>query len=167
MGEAGIEGFVLARALPGAPGSDLALEPVAPGHGPFRILLAAWLAAPRGSRWAVIAGSSGPAGETVGVAREALAGSARPGFRIAVRTGDPGRDRMIGGLVPSLAALLGNLTDRQRLVAGLLLVERRRRAEIATILGISRPTVSVMVERAHLPEIDALVVTLDELVAGA
>lgn len=164
MGEARSEGFVLVCALPGAPAEEVRLERLAPGRGPFRALLGAWLAAPRGCHWLVARRSVLPADldDPVG---ERLAGSPGRGDRITIRSGDGRRDRILAGLAPSLSALLGRLTDRQRDVARLLLVDRRRRSEIATILGISRPTVSVMVDRAHLPEIERLVETLDMLIA--
>jgi hypothetical protein len=166
MGEARSEGFVLACAPPSAPAAAARLERLAPGRGPFRALLGAWLTAPRGCRWAVVAGTSTSLPELTASVGELLAGSPGRGDRIAARTGDEDRDRILAGVAPSLAALLGKLTDRQRAVAQLLLVERCRRAEIAAILGISRPTVSVMVDRAHLPEIETLVETLDTVATG-
>ena len=48
-----------------------------------------------------------------------------------------------------LAALLAELTDRQREVARLLLIEGLRRAEAAERLGVSRATVSVIATRGE------------------
>jgi DNA-binding CsgD family transcriptional regulator len=76
-------------------------------------------------------------------------------------------DRLLADLAPGFAALVVGLTARQREVGRLLLVEGLRRSEVAAALGISRPTVSVMVDRARLLEIERFARGLDSVVAGA
>jgi hypothetical protein len=132
---------------------------------PFAVVLRAALAdGALTMRWAIAAGAidrgRGPATQRTGpaflVAREALAEARRQRGGIAVRSGDPDADSLLAGAAPALTVLLGELTDRQRLVARLLIVDQLRQVEAAQRLGIARPTVSVMAERAHVQEIEGL-----------
>jgi ParB-like chromosome segregation protein Spo0J len=76
--------------------------------------------------------------------------------RLVAHTGDPGCDALLADLAPALPALLGDLTDRQRALARLVLVDGLRRADVAERLSVSRATVSVMAERAHVRELGGL-----------
>lgn len=108
-------------------------------------------------------------GDAVAVALAALLDPSIPRSKIApalaIRTGDPRSDELLDSLAPLLAELLAGLTERQRTVARLLLVERLRQADVAQRLGIRRATVSVMAGR--LRSIERLVRTLRVVVADA
>jgi len=120
-------------------------------------------------RWA-IAATSGTAGsrleppppgpatpfESAPEALEARAVARDRRDRLIVRTGEPGADRLLDAIAPLLAELLDELTDRQRPVARMLLLEGRRQADVAEALGVSRATVSVMVGRGRVRSIERL-----------
>ena len=109
-------------------------------------------------RWVVVAGQvdpgRGPATQRSGpafiAARERLSQAVTRRERVAIVSGDPPTDDLLGGLGPLLGELLDDLTTGQRAIAWLLLVEGLRRSEAAERLHVSRATVSVAAERAHL-----------------
>jgi hypothetical protein len=115
-------------------------------------------------RWAVAAGAieagEGPATQWTGPAflraRELIDLARRRREGLVVRSGDPDTDAILDDVAPVLGLLLDELTDRQRLVGRLLLVDGLRQADAAERLGIARPTVSVAAERAHVRDIDRL-----------
>jgi DNA-binding CsgD family transcriptional regulator len=115
-------------------------------------------------RWVIVAGpvdaGRGPATQRTGrafiEARTLLEQARRRRDGLLVRSGDPGADGLLDDVAPTLASLLADLTPRQRTVARLLLVDGLRQADAAKRLSVSRPTVSVAVERAHVREIDRL-----------
>ena len=76
-------------------------------------------------------------------------------------------DELLGELAPLLADLLADLTDRQRSLARLMLVDGLRQSEVAERLGVSRATISVMAERARIRRIDGLLGVLREHVREA
>ena len=84
-----------------------------------------------------------------------------------MRVGEERADALLAGLAPLLADLLADLTDRQRSIAQLMLVERLRQSEVAERLDVSRATISVMAERARIRRIDELVGVLRRLVRDA
>lgn len=53
-----------------------------------------------------------------------------------------------------------DLTQRQRQVARLILVDGRRQAQVAAELGVARATISVMTARGHLRSIARLVAAI-------
>lgn len=126
-------------------------------------------------RWAIVAGSiepgRGPATERTGpaflAARELLdmARARREGLQ--VRVGEERADALLAGLAPLLADLLADLTDRQRSIARLMLVEGLRQSDVAERLGVSRATISVMAERARIRRIEELIGVLRRLVRDA
>jgi len=126
-------------------------------------------------RWVVIAGEidpgHGPATQRSGpafiAARERLATAAGRRERVAIASGDPATDELLDGLAPLLGELLADLTDRQREIGWLLLVEGLRRSETADRLGVSRATVSVAADRAHLRSLGDLARVVRTLVARA
>jgi DNA-binding CsgD family transcriptional regulator len=143
-----------------------------PAADPFEAVLRGALDAQRlPMRWAIAAGfvdpGRGPATQRTGpaflAARQALAEARRRRNGIVVRSGDPDTDALLADAAPALAVLLDELTDRQREVARLLLVERLRQADVAARLGVARPTVSVAAERAHVRQIAGLARTLRAL----
>lgn len=136
---------------------------------PFRAVLHAALADDAlPMRWAIAAGSidrgRGPTTQRTGpaflTARQAIAEARRLRTGIAVRSGDPDSDRVLAEAAPALMALLDEMTDRQRVVGRLLLLDGLRQADAAERLGIARPTVSVLAERAHVREIAGLAAAL-------
>jgi hypothetical protein len=126
-------------------------------------------------RWAIAIGDvdpgRGPATERSGrafiAAREALTEARRQRAAIALRTDHADTDEILAGTAPALMVLLAELTERQRLVARLLLLEGLKQADAADRLRIARPTVSVLAERAHVREIGGLAAALRTILAGA
>jgi DNA-binding CsgD family transcriptional regulator len=138
---------------------------LAPGADPFdAILRAALRADARGIRWAIVGGQvlsgTGPATERTGpafhAARELLERAKARRVGLLATTGDAAADTLLDELGPVLASLLEELTERQREVARLILVDDVRRAEAAERLGVSRATVSVIAARARVRHLAAL-----------
>lgn len=119
---------------------------------------------PPAMRWVVAAGlvepGSGPATERTGPAfldaRSMTSLVRRRRDLLAVRSGDARTDALLDDVAPPLGRLLADLTDRQRLVGRLLLVDRLRQSEVAERLDIARPTVSVVADRAHVRDLQRL-----------
>ncbi|TMF34298.1 MAG: hypothetical protein E6I26_12455 [Chloroflexi bacterium] len=82
-------------------------------------------------------------------------------------TGDPRTDELLDGTAPLLGELLEDLTRRQREIARLMLVEGLRQSEVADRLGVSRATVSVAADRAHIRSIGELARVVRTLIADA
>ena len=109
-------------------------------------------------RWVIVRGQvdpgRGPATQRSGPAfidaRERLITAAARRERLAVRSGDAATDDVLDGIAPLVGDLLAELTLRQREIARLLLVDGLRRADAAERLGVSRATISVAADRAHL-----------------
>ena len=138
---------------------------LAPGADPFAAVLRAGVRPDAlAMRWAAVAGrvdeGTGPATERTGPAfleARSLIGAAKSRRQtLAARTGDADADVLLDELGSLLPVLLADLTDRQREAARLLLVDGLRRSEVATRLGVSRATVSVLADRAHVREIGGL-----------
>jgi hypothetical protein len=118
----------------------------------------------RPMRWVVAAGEvdpgTGPATQRTGPAflraRERVAEAATRRDGLLMSTGDDAADRLLDDLAPLLAALLGDLTERQRVIGRLILVEGLRRSEAAARLNVRRATISVAADRAHLRSIARL-----------
>ena len=115
-------------------------------------------------RWAVASGpvdpGTGPATERTGAAflaaREAIARARSQRDGLLVVTGDRATDTLLADVAPMFMILLDELTDRQREIARLMLVDGLRQADVADRLRIARPTVSVAADRAHIREIGRL-----------
>jgi hypothetical protein len=126
-------------------------------------------------RWVVIAGEidpgHGPATQRSGpafiTARERLGTAAVRRETLAVVSGDPAVDHLLDGLAPLLGDLLADLTTRQREIAWPILVEGLRRSDAAERLGVSRATISVAADRAHLRGIGELARVVRTLLAPA
>ena len=126
-------------------------------------------------RWVVVAGDvdpgHGPATQRSGpafiAARERLAVAAARRERLVIVSGDAATDELLDGLAPLLGDLLGDLTDRQREIAWLILVEKLRRSETAERLHVSRATISVAADRAHLRSIGELARVVRTMLARA
>jgi hypothetical protein len=138
---------------------------LAPGADPFAGVLRAGLRSDaEPMRWAIVAGEvdpgTGPAIERTGPAfleaRERLERAKVARQALVARTHDPDADGLLDDLGPLLPALLSDLTDRQREAARLLLIEGLRRADVADRLAVTRATVSVLADRAHVRELGGL-----------
>ncbi|MBA2717965.1 MAG: hypothetical protein H0U52_01805 [Chloroflexi bacterium] len=149
---------------------------LAPTANPIHPILRAFLHPEAlAMRWVVVAGEvdpgHGPATQRSGpafiVARERLELAAARRERLALVSGDPATDELLDGTAPLLGLLLAELTDRQREIGWLILVEGLRRSETATRLGVSRATVSVAAERAHLRALGDLAGVARTLLARA
>jgi hypothetical protein len=124
-------------------------------------------------RWVVVAGEvdpgRGPATQRTGPAflraRERMTEASARRLGLATESGDPPTDELLDDIAPLIADLLGDLTPRQRVVARLLLVDGLRRSEAAARLGVSRATVSVAAERAHVRSIGRLATAIGRLFA--
>jgi hypothetical protein len=145
---------------------------LAPGVDPLGIVLRAGLHPDAlQMRWVVVAGEvdpgRGPATQRTGPAflrareRMAEAGAQRVG--LVVDSGDERTNALLDDIAPALAELLGDLTKRQRVVARLLLVDGLRRSEAAVALNVTRATVSVAAERAHVRSIGRLASVLSRM----
>jgi len=149
---------------------------LAPGANPLTAILRGSLHPDaRPMRWVVVAGEvdpgRGPATQRSGpafiAARERLVQANTRRERVAVVSGDAQTDDLLDGLGPLLGELLADLTDRQREIAWLILVEGLRRSEAAERLRVSRATVSVAADRAHLRSIGELARVLQALLVRA
>ena len=148
-----------------APSADPVLAVVRAALHPERIEM----------RWVIVRGEvdpgRGPATQRSGpaflAARERLVAAAARRERLAVVTGDPATDGLLDGITPLLGDLLAELTPRQREIGWLLLVEGLRRADAAERLGVSRATISVAADRAHLRSLGDVVGVVRSLIQRA
>jgi DNA-binding NarL/FixJ family response regulator len=149
---------------------------LAPAADPLRAVLRATLHPGAAKmRWVVVAGDvdpgRGPATQRSGpafiAARERLTVAVTRRERLAVISGDPATDELLEALGPLLGELLADLTDRQREIGWLLLVEGLRRSDAAERLHVSRATISVAADRAHLRSIGDLARVVRTLLARA
>jgi hypothetical protein len=126
-------------------------------------------------RWAIVAGGiepgSGPTTERTGsafLAARALIEKARARRdSLVIGTGDRRADTLLGELAPLFGTLLGDLTDRQRELARLMLVEGLRQSDVAERLDVSRATISVMADRARIRHLDGLAAVLRRIIRDA
>ena len=149
------------EAAAGAGHATSTREVLPPGGRPVQALLRAWLEPDRPPDRCIIV--AGPVRTAAAIAEALLVESHPPLAQLILRSGDPATDSLLADTAPALIALLQDLTVRQRQVGRLLLVDGLRRAEIAQRLGITRPTVSVMVDRARLVEIGRLAAAIDAI----
>ena len=115
-------------------------------------------------RWGVGAGDDDAAATTR--AALALRSARERGIPLGFVTGDPWRDALLADLALALAALLDDLTPRQAEIAGLVLVDGARQAEVAVALRVSRATISVAVARGRFPAIAGARRAIEALLAG-
>jgi len=116
-------------------------------------------------RWAIAAGrvdpGEGPAtrrtGEAFLMARDTIERLRAEHDGLRCRSGDPRTDAILDGTAPLIAALIEQMTDRQREVARSGLVDGLRQSEIAQRLGVARPTVSVSYARGGVRYLSRLV----------
>jgi hypothetical protein len=129
----------------------------------------------RPMRWTIVVGEvdpgRGPATQRSGpafiAARERLISAAARRERLAVVTGDTAADALLDAISPLLGELLAELTPRQREIAWLMLVEGLRQADVAERLAVTRATISVATDRAHIPSLGAVAAAVTTLVRRA
>jgi DNA-binding CsgD family transcriptional regulator len=140
-----------------------------PDADPFAVIVRAGLdPGARAMRWAIVAGEVevgiGPATQRTGpaflAARDLIEAARAERTGVRAVTGDAESDAILAGVAPLLVVLLDDLTDRQRELARTMLVDGLRQSDAAERLGIRRPTVSVLAERARVREIAALAASL-------
>jgi len=135
-----------------------------PSADPFQAVLESTLlphdgrdAAPR-MRWVAVFGAvdagRGPATHRTGDAflraRSLLQQARDEQDGLLCQTGDSPADAVLAGTSPVMAAIIERMTDRQRQIARLSLVDGLRQWEIADRLDVTRPTVSVSYARADV-----------------
>jgi DNA-binding CsgD family transcriptional regulator len=145
-----------------------------PDADPFEAVLVS-LCRPRSEappmRWAIAFGEvdagHGPATRRTGpaflLARETIELARSQRDTLLVMSGDEASDRLLEGTAPVLGSLMVRLTDRQRTIASMALVEGLRQADIAARLGVRRATVSVAFARADVRSLTRLLATAREL----
>jgi hypothetical protein len=145
---------------------------LAPGADPLDAVLRASFNPDRSPmRWVIVAGEvdsgTGPATQRTGPAflraRERLAEAGARRDNLLMSNGDPATDALLDRLAPVLAEMLGDLTERQMVIGRLLVIDGLRRSEAADRLRVSRATVSVVADRAHIRSITRLASALREL----
>lgn len=141
-----------------------------PAADPFRAVLEAALRPHDGPdgvpamRWAVVHGQvdrgRGPAtrrtGDAFVLARQTIEQADHQDDGLLCRTGDAWSDALLERTAPVLSGMIGAMTDRQRLIARLALIDGLRQADVADRLGIARPTVSVAWARADVRSVGRL-----------
>ncbi len=148
---------------------------LAPGVDPLDAVLRASFNPERSPmRWVIVAGEvdpgTGPATQRTGPAflraRERLAEAGARRDNLLMSSGDPATDALLDRLAPVLAEMLDDLTRRQMTIGRLLVIDGLRRSEAADRLHVSRATVSVVADRAHIRSIARLASALRELFAA-
>lgn len=125
-------------------------------------------------RWAVAAGTVEPGrgsatrrtGPAFIDARVTIELARRRRETLLVKTGDAETDALLDGTAPVLGSMLVRLTDRQRLIARLALVDGLRQSDIADRLVVTRATVSVAFRRADVRSLERLLMTTRALWAS-
>jgi DNA-binding CsgD family transcriptional regulator len=140
-----------------------------PGADPLVAVLRAGLApGGRRMRWVAVRGEvdadatagKAPAIERTGpafaTARASMDAARASHERLVILTGQPGVDLLLANIVPALMDLLDGLTERQRTVARLALIDDLRQSEVADRLAVRRATVSVAFSRARVRSLQRL-----------
>jgi RNA polymerase sigma factor (sigma-70 family) len=146
---------------------------------PFTAVLRAALGpAGKRMRWVVVrgevdpdaTGGKAPATERSGAAfvaaRAAIEGARTGHERLVVLTGRPEVDNLLADLAPALVDMLDGLTQRQRSVARLALIEDLRQSEVADRLKVRRATISVSFNRARVKPLARLVAGMRLVYSG-
>ncbi len=147
---------------------------LAPSADPFRAVLSAALrpsAEVPQMRWAVVAGAvdpgSGPATRRSGpafvTARATINLARHQKDTLLVRTGHEPSDALLDGTAPVLGSLFVRLSDRQREIARLSLIDGLRQSEIADRLHVRPATISVAFARADVRSLARLLAAVRAL----
>jgi RNA polymerase sigma factor (sigma-70 family) len=147
---------------------------------PFAAILRASLGpGGRRMRWVVARGEVDPdptegrapaperTGQAFVTAREAMDAARTGHARLAILTGDAAADLLLADFAPVLVDMLDGLTERQRTVARLALIDDLRQSEVADRLKIRRATVSVAFSRARIRSLQRFVAGMRLVYAGA
>jgi RNA polymerase sigma factor (sigma-70 family) len=167
--------------LSGIDGVDDELQGLlSPDADPLKAVLRAALGpSGRRMRWVVVRGQAdadptgglAPATERTGegfVAARTAIQEARTGHeRLVIVTGRPDVDSLLANLTPALIDMLDGLTERQRMVARLALIEDLRQSEVADRLKVRRATISVSFNRARVRSLQRLVAGIGRIYASA
>jgi RNA polymerase sigma factor (sigma-70 family) len=146
---------------------------------PFAAVLRAALGpGGRRMRWVIVRGETdadatggkAPATEWTGpafvTAAEAIEGARTGHERLVILTGRADVDALLADLAPALVDLLDGLTERQRTVARLALIEDLRQSEVADRLNVRRATISVSFSRARVRSLQRLVAGIRRVYAS-
>jgi hypothetical protein len=151
-----------------------------PGADPLIAVLRAGLTpGGRRMRWVAVRGEvdadatagKAPATERTGAAfvkaRAAMDAARSSHERLVIVTGEAGVDLLLSNIAPALMDLLDGLTERQRTVARLALIDDLRQSEVADRLKIRRATVSVAFSRARVRSLQRFAAGMRLVYAGA
>jgi RNA polymerase sigma factor (sigma-70 family) len=143
---------------------------LAPDADPLGAVLRAALGSGgRRMRWVIVrgevdldaTGGKAPATERSGpafvTARTAIEAARTSHERLVILTGRADVDALLADLAPALVDMLDGLTERQRAVARLALIEDLRQSEVADRLKVRRATISVSFSRARVRSLQRLV----------
>jgi len=143
---------------------------LAPGADPLTAVLhAAFGPGGRRMRWVAVrgetdvdpVGGAAPVTERTGPAlleaRRVMDGARSGHVRLAILTGRTDVDALLADLTPALVDMLDGLTERQRTVARMALVDDLRQSEVADRLKVRRATISVSFSRARVRSLGRLV----------
>jgi hypothetical protein len=145
-----------------------------PEADPMLAILRAALTVPlQKIRWVVVKGpidpGEGPAiqrtGEAFVTARRAIEVARLGRDRLVIKVGDDESDALLNEMAPALIDMLDGLTQTQRQVARLALIDGLRQSEVAERLGKRRATVSVSFARAKVVPIERLVSAMRRVIS--
>jgi RNA polymerase sigma factor (sigma-70 family) len=152
---------------------------LAAGADPFAAVLRSALGpGMKRMRWVVVRGEvdpdatvgKAPATERSGpafvAARAAIEGARTGHERLVILTGRPEVDNLLADLAPALVDMLDGLTERQRSVARLALIDDLRQSEVADRLKVRRATISVSFSRARVKPLARLVAGMRLVYSG-
>jgi hypothetical protein len=153
---------------------------LAPAADPFAAVLRAALGpGSKRMRWVIVRGDVDPdpiggkapaterSGPAFATARSAIEGARTGHERLVILTGRPEVDGLLADLAPALVDMLDGLTERQRSVARLALIEDLRQSEVADRLKVRRATISVSFSRARVRPLQRLVAGMRLVYSGA
>ena len=145
------------------------------GADPLIAVLHAALAPTRNLvRWVCVQGeldaSEGTATQRTGTvflaARKAMDEAQADRERLVLKTGEASVDDLLAGMAPALVELLDGLTDRQRSVSRLAIIDGLRQSEVADRLKIRRATAAVAFKRARVHTIERLAAAIGQVFSG-
>jgi len=153
---------------------------LAPDADPLAAVLRAALGpGKKRMRWVIVrgevdpdaTGGKAPATERSGpafvTARSAIEAARTSHERLVILTGRADVDALLADFAPALVDMLDGLTERQRAVARLALIEDLRQSEVADRLKVRRATISVSFSRARVRSLQRLVAGMRLVYAGS
>jgi hypothetical protein len=153
---------------------------LAPHADPLNAVLRAALGpGGRRMRWVIVRGETDPdatggtapaterSGSAFVTARNTIEVARASHERLVILTGRADVDTLLADLAPALVDMLDGLTERQRAVARLALIEDMRQSEVADRLKVRRATISVSFSRARVRPLQRLVAGMRRVYAEA